>query len=334
MDMSARQLYTDALVWDSHAGFELNSERDLETLSIWRDAGVDFLSVNVGYDVWSWQRTIKALALAISWLDKHKDFQIIGTVDELDRARSAGQMAVAFDIEGMNALDGSVEMVDIYHRLGVRQMLFAYNLNNQAGGGCHDEDLGLTAFGKSVIASMNRVGMLIDCSHTGYRSTMEAMEASTDPVVFSHSNARKMWDHQRNITDEQAMACAGGGGVVGVNGIGIFVGDNDISTPSIVNHIVYYLDLIGSEHVGIGLDYFADMGDVGDLNTTLSNNEDFWPKSQYPAGGVRCAKPEQLVEIAENLLKRGCDYSEIQGVLGGNFRRVAAEVWKNPRESR
>ena len=134
-------------------------------------------------------------------------------------------MAVAFDIEGAKALNDSIEMVRIYYELGVRQMLFAYNINNAAGGGCHDEDSGLTAFGRSVVSEMNDVGMMVDCSRCGYRTTLEIMENSRDPVVFSHSNARKLWDHERNICDEQAIRCANAGGVVGVNGISQFTGD-------------------------------------------------------------------------------------------------------------
>lgn len=326
----AQEIYAGSLVWDSHAGFELNSERDLETLSVWKEAGVDFLSVNVGYDVWNWKRTIKALALARRWIDESDLFQRVGTAAEVDKARAEGRMAIAFDIEGMSALDGSTDMIYLYHSLGVRQMLFAYNLNNEAGGGCHDTDAGLTSFGRSIIGAMNNAGMLIDCSHTGYRTTMEAMEVSSDPVVFSHSNSRALRDHERNIKDDQALACAASGGVVGVNGIGIFLGVDDIRTTALIQHIQYYVDLIGIEHVGIGLDYFCSMGDAVDLNDTLVINSNFWPTSQYPDGRVSCASPVQLLEVVEHLLKRGFSEKEVRAILGGNFRRIANAVWKNP----
>ena len=183
------------LIWDAHAGFELKSVADLETLSVWKEAGVGFLSVNVGYDVVPWQNTVKALSLARDWLRETDGYRLVASAAEIDAAIAAGDMAVAFDIEGMNALDESVDMVRFYHDLGVRQMVFAYNLNNAAGGGCHDDDSGLTEFGRAVIAEMNAVGMVIDCSHCGHRTTMEAMERSRDPVVFSHSNARALRDH-------------------------------------------------------------------------------------------------------------------------------------------
>ena len=316
------------LIWDAHAGFELRSADDLATLSMWRDAGVNFLSVNVGYDVNSWQATVKALSLARDWVRTTDGYRLVGTVADIDQSIAAGQMAIAFDIEGMNALDGSIDMVRFYYELGVRQMLFAYNLNNLTGGGCHDEDIGLTDFGRAVVAEMNAVGMLVDCSHCGYRTTMEAMSCSSDPVIFSHSNARALRDHERNIQDEQAIRCAATGGVVGVNGIGYFVGTDDISTSSIVDHIDYYLDLIGADHVGIGLDYFHEAGGGPSFNETVLQNDQFWPKSQYPGDRVRCAAPAQLYEVAEEMLRRHHGEPVVRGVLGGNFRRVAGQVWK------
>ena len=332
--MTDDAVYEDALVWDAHAGFELTHERDLETLSIWRDAGVDYLSVNVGYDVRDWRATVKNLALARRWVAAKADIDLVGTVDELDRAWAAGHMAVTFDIEGMCALDGSVDMVRLYHDLGVRQMVFAYNLNNAAGGGCHDEDTGLTDFGRAVICEMNDVGMFVDCSHTGYRTTMEAMAVSEAPVIFSHSNPRALRDHERNIHDDQALACAATGGVVGVNGIGLFLGEDDISSATMAKHILHYIDLIGAKHVGIGIDYFHDTsGDPGaeddgdDFNATLGGNTDFWPPAQYPGGAVRCAAPSQMREVAAELLAQGVPSGEVQGILGGNFKRVAAQVW-------
>ncbi len=316
------------LIWDAHAGFELRTVDDLATLSIWKEAGVNFLSVNVGYDVIPWQRTVKALSLARDWVRETEGYRLTGSAAEIDRAVADGQMAVAFDIEGMNALDGTVDMVRFYYDLGVRQMVFAYNLNNAAGGGCHDEDTGLTDFGRAVVAEMNAVGMLVDCSHCGYRTTMEAMECSRDPVIFSHSNARALRDHERTIRDDQAVRCAEIGGVVGVNGINQFVGEDDISTSSIVDHIEYYLDLIGPGHVGIGLDYFHVTNDGPGFEETLSGNDRYWPKSQYSGTKVRCAAPSQIHGIGEELLRRNHPESVVEMVLGGNFRRVAGQVWK------
>ena len=325
-------IYSNALIWDAHAGFELTSERDLETLSVWKDAGINYLSVNVGYDVRDWRTTIKNLSLARRWIDKQQDIDLIGTISELDLARSKGHLAVTFDIEGMCAFDESIEMVQLYYDLGVRQIAFAYNLNNAAGGGCHDVDIGLTNFGRDVIREMNRVGMFIDCSHASYTTTMEAMEVSDSPVIFSHSNSRVIHNHERNIWDDQAIACAATGGIVGVNGIGVFLGQDDISSANMARHILHYVNLIGAKHVGIGVDYELSSLSHKDkesetFDETLADNPDFWPPEQYPGGAVSCASPLQIHEITGILLSEGLKTKEVEGILGGNFRRIAEKIW-------
>ena len=322
-------LFDDILVWDAHCGFESWPHTDLSCLHIWRDAGVDFLSVNVGYDLQPWHNTVAVLAAYRRWLDADDSFVLATSAAEVSRAKNEGKMAVAFDLEGMNALDGSLDLLHLYYDLGVRQIVFAYNRNNLAGGGCHDEDSGLTDFGRAVICEMNTLGMFIDCSHCGYRTTMEAMELSAAPVIFSHSNPRELRDHERNIFDDQAMACAETGGVVGVNGIGLFLGEDDISTETFANHVEYYLALVGPEHVGIGLDYFPEIESAGDdgFNEVLAANAHYWPQAQYPAGAVRCAPPGQLQALCDELVRRGVSDSEAAAVFGGNFLRLARQVW-------
>ena len=327
MNAAADALYADAFVWDAHAGFESWPTTDLGNLAIWRDAGVDFLSVNVGYDVQRWTDTIRVLAAYRRWFEASEDFDLAGSVADVRAARAAGRMAVAFDLEGMNALDGSLDLLHLVHALGVRQILFAYNRNGIAGGGCHDDDAGLTDFGRAAVREMNALGILVDCSHCGYRTTMEAMELSSRPVIFSHSNPRALRDHERNIRDEQALACAATGGVVGVNGIGIFLGEDDIRTPTLADHVEYLLDLVGPAHVGIGLDYFFEADVDASFQEALAGNKDFWPREQYPGGAIRCAAPSQIRELAALLLARGRGEADVRAVLGGNFLRVAGEVW-------
>jgi microsomal dipeptidase-like Zn-dependent dipeptidase len=168
----ATELIHDALIWDDHSGFDPVTNYDLEHLEDWRQAGVDYLSIDVGYDVIDWERAIKNLGAYITWLEKRPDkFLLVRRADDVLEAKKTRRMAITFDLEGMNALNGDPSLVALYYRLGVRQMLTAYNKNNLAGGGCHDKDTGLTAYGRRVIAEMNRVGMLVDCSHTGYRTS-------------------------------------------------------------------------------------------------------------------------------------------------------------------
>ena len=325
----AASLFRDALIWDDHSGFDPRPDFDLEHLEDWTRAGVNYLSINVGYDVIDWQLAVRNLASYIAWLEKRPDrFALVRHASDILEAKRSGKLAVTFDLEGMGALNGEVAMVSLYYRLGVRQMLIAYNRNNLAGGGCHDEDHGLTAFGRGVIAEMNRVGMMVDCSHTGHRTTMEVMEMATHPVIFSHSNPKGLRAHGRNIADDQIRACARTGGVIGVNGIGLFLAHRNATTATMVDCIEYVRNLVGADHVGIGLDYSPPSLDEA-LNDQLASHEDYWPASEYAGQGPsHDASPSQIRDIATMLLARGWSEPDARKVLGGNFLRVAHAVWK------
>ncbi len=327
-NQALRQLYDDTLVWDAHAGIFPSTQVDLSLVDEWPRNGANYLSINVGFDVMPWQETLATLAAYQQWLLAHADhFVLVDRIEDIDRARAAGKFAVSFDIEGMNALNNDLNMVALYHALGVRQMLFAYNLNNAAGGGCHDRDTGLTEFGRAIVAEMNRVGMIVDCSHAAYQTTMDIMQESSAPVVFSHSNPRAVWDHERNIRDDQIRACAATGGVIGLNGMGIFLGENDIGVDTLLKHLRYVSDLVGPEHIGFGFDYSPQMElDIGDI---LRSRPDFWPAGQqYDTRGIKHAGPDLLPALVEKMSRTGFAEDEIRGFLGENFRRVAARAWQ------
>jgi membrane dipeptidase len=183
-------------------------------------------------------------------------------------------------------------------------------------------EIGLTEFGKDVIREMNRVGMVVDLSHMSYRATLEACEVSRAPVIFSHSNPNGLRQHARNITDEQIKACAKTGGVVGINGIGDFLGGT--SSEMIVQNIEYVMDLIGPEHVGLGLDYVIDKQELIEY---VEGHPDIFPPDKM-GDVLSFVEPEQFPEFTELLYQKGYREQIIRGILGENFLRVAEQVWK------
>ena len=313
--------------WEQHCCLPLQPECDVDPLLRYLEAGVSYLSVNVGFAPHDIEATMRVLS---SWrrqvLRKSESFALATTVDDVLAAQQEGRLAVGFDLEDSNPLGGEIGMVQAYYDLGVRSMLLTYNGENQAGFGCHAaNDTGLTSFGCAVVDEMNVVGMMVDVSHCGYRTSMDALERSASPVIFSHSSMRAVWDHERNIRDDQARACAATGGVVGINGVGIFLGDNDISVQAMVRHIDYAVELIGPAHVGIGTDYVFDNND---LNRELAENPQIFPETYRRAGRIDFFPPEQLVPLEAELFSRGYPAADIAAIMGGNFLRVARQVWK------
>ncbi len=314
----ARTVHGESIVWDAHACLPLIPGHSMEALERHRAAGVTFVSVNVGMDMNPIAQVLRVIAGFRAWLEEHSDhFLLAGSVADVERTKREGKLAVAFDLEGSVMLEDDPAMVRLYHDLGVRQIHLAYNRDNSVAGGCHGSDVPLTPLGRRVVEAINRAGLLMDCSHSGYRTSMEIMERSTRPVIFSHSG---------NITDDHIDACARTGGVVAINGIGIFLGDNDTSVETLLRHVDYVVGRIGAEHVGLGLDYmFGELS--GDLPPG-SRSEEWWPPgNEYDLDDLRTVPPERFPAITEGLLARGYAEGDVRRILGGNMCRVASASW-------
>ena len=322
---AAASLIERSLAWDCHGCMPLRPDdtKFLPQLSRYRKAGFRVVGLNVGFDALPWHETLRMLANFRAWIAAHPDhYSLVGSAADLLRLN--GRLGVFFDIEGGCALNGQLSMVELYRDLGVRWMLMAYNKNNDLGGGCQDDDQGLTPFGKKVVREMERVGMTVCCSHTGYKTTLDVMRIATKPVIFSHSNPLGVWSHKRNIRDEVIKACADTGGVVGVNGIGLFLGENDNRSATVAAHIDYVAQQVGADHVGIGLDYVFD---TAELDQYLKSHPELFPASGGYDAGMRMVRPEQLSGIVRALAARGYKASELKKIIGGNFARVARATW-------
>lgn len=319
-----------SIVWDNHTCMPLrpHDEKFLPQLERFRETGVTVVGINVGFGEQGVEPHIRMLAHFRRWLLARPDqYMLIERADDVQRAKDSGRLGVFFDIEGANAIADQLSLVQLYYDLGVRWMLMAYNLSNRVGGGCMEPDGGLTAFGEQVIAEMERVGMIVCCSHTGERTVLEVIERSRNPVIFSHSNPRALWEHPRNVRDHIIRACAAKGGVVGINGVGAFLGANDTRSETLARHIDYVARLAGIDHVALGLDYVFDNDELLEYlkSRPAMFGQDAKTLEQYACDFVA---PEQIPEIVSCLTAMGYADADVQRVLGLNLLRVARAVWK------
>jgi membrane dipeptidase len=313
----------DRLIWDNHACMPLRTDAQfLPELHRIRQAGVSVIVLNVMFDnIMPWHEGMKVLSFMRHWvLERKESFLLIDSVADIDEAKRSNRLGIAFDIEGMKALDGNVSMVKTYRDLGVKWMLIAYNRNNEAGGGCMDDDAGLSTFGRDVIREMERVGMGLCCSHTGERTTLEAIEWSRNPVMLTHSNPRALVDHARCIRDNVMVACAAKGGTIGITGYGSFLQNGDSSAENYFKHVDYAVQLIGPEHVTLASDFVFDREELASfLANPLLGAQRSVPSMFDPAG---------FPDLANYMLRAGYSGSDVGSIMGGNLYRLAQQVWK------
>jgi membrane dipeptidase len=221
-------------------------------------------------------------------------------------------------------------MVALFAALGVRQMHFAYNRNNAVAGGCHDVPQGLTPLGLQMVQAVNAAGVLMDCAHAGCLCSLEIMAASSKPVVFSHANPLALVEHGRNITDEQIRACAATGGVVCISGVSVFLGNPKPTVHDVARHAAYVVDLVGVQHVGIGLDYGWTQAGLDDTPPGDFDPSYWWPQAAgYGNGiaGISYVPQDTWSRLDAALQATGLTADEAALVMGGNMHRVAQQVW-------
>jgi membrane dipeptidase len=329
----ARRLIDAVPAWDHHACMPLRPHDSsfLPQLARHKAAGFDAVTLNIGFGEQGPEEHLRMLAALRHWvLARPDEYLLLLEPDDVERARASGRLAVGFDIEGANAIGDQLSLIQLYRDLGVSWMLMAYNVPNRVGGGCQSDDNGLTPFGRAVLAEMERVGMQVCVSHTGHRTVRDVFEHATRPVIFSHSNCAALHAHPRNIPDALIRACAATGGVVGLNGVGIFLGANDTASATYARHVDHVVQLVGPAHVSIALDMVFDTGELEDYIDRM--------RATFPPGlgyelGARFVQPEQLEDIVTVLQGWGYRDEDLAALLGGNLMRLARTVWK-PRATR
>ncbi len=254
------------------------------------------------------KRTLQLLDSLHQELDANQDtLKLILSTEDITSAQSNDQVGVLISIEGGEALEGDLACLRMYHRMGVRAVGLTWNERNQIAEGVGEcrSGGGLTDFGVSVVAEMNRLGMIVDVSHMSVPGYFDVLAVSQHPIIASHSNAYAVCSHVRNLTDRQIRALAENGGVMGINFAPQFLVDHGrADLDDVVRHIDYIVDLLGnSQHVGLG-------GDLDGIGKTPAGLED---ASKYPA-------------LTDALLLRGYGEQDLINILGQNHLRVIRTV--------
>lgn len=266
--------------------------------------------------------------------------------EDIVKAKEEGKVGVIIGAQSCdfilhNDIDASVK---VFYDAGLRVMQIAYNHRSFAADGCYTgTNAGITNDGRKMIRAMQKYGITVDLSHVGELSTLEAMDMSERPMIFSHSNPKGLFQHARNITDEQAKKCAALGGVIGVTSypVTLWDGEHFPTIDTMVDCIDYYADLIGIDHIGLGLDTNATIGayehrKIIYFSKLIKEREgkDSLAYKSFEAGRGylgECLEGmmnmANMVNITEHLLKRGYREEDIRKILGLNWLRVFKETW-------
>ncbi|MFC4766384.1 dipeptidase [Effusibacillus consociatus] len=178
------------------------------------------------------------------------------TYKDLETNLRAGRKSAILSVEGADFLTGDLRHLRILYSLGVRAMGLTWNHANSIASGVGEEiDTGLTPFGREVVREMNRLGMVIDVSHMAPKGVEGVLEASSKPVIASHSNAKSIYNHRRNLNDDQIRQIAAKGGVIGVTFVPYFIGEGEVGISHLLQHIDHMLSVGGEDHVGLGSDF-------------------------------------------------------------------------------
>ncbi|MEU6485405.1 membrane dipeptidase [Streptomyces sp. NPDC046887] len=242
----------------------------------------------------------------------------------IDAALAEGKVALVLALESAPGIDASVELLPTLFRLGVRIASLAHWGRTPFADGSREDATGsrLTAPGVQALREMERLGMLFDISHLGASGVAHVLELATKPLIATHSCARALRDHHRNLTDEQIRGVAATGGVVCVNFVPDFLTDDQakVGTDRIADHIEHLVSVAGIDHVGLGSDFVREvMADVTPPCCESPDDED--PMFDFPG----LEGPAGMPLVTEALVRRGLPEPDILKILGGNTRRLMAE---------
>jgi membrane dipeptidase len=257
------------------------------------------------------------------YVRERNDTILVRQVADIERAKAEGKLGLILHCQGTALIEDEIDLVDAYHQAGLRIVQLCYNTKNLVGDGASERtDCGLSYFGVKLIERLNALGMIVDCSHTGHRTSMEAVEVSTAPVIISHANARAVQDNGRNVSDELIRAVAESGGVVGTVGFPAFLTWEEQPTlDQFIDDIAYKANLVGIDHTGIGIDYYEGQHPIQDDAAATARYErrlaqGQWRAEDYPPPPYKFPQgietPRTLLRLTERLVERGFSEEDIR----------------------
>jgi len=286
-----------------------------------------------GDPYFTYEGTIRDISGWVCRFDRLQEVYIkVTRAEDIRTAKKEGKVGVIMNFQNSTQISNDLAKLDFFHDLGIRIIQLTYNLRNLVGDGCTERtDCGLSRFGVDLVARMNTLGMVVDLSHCGYKTTMDAIETSKKPVSFTHTNCRSLHDHPRNKTDEQISALAEKEGYMGLTCHPMFLGGKSTSIlNNLLDHIEYAVNLVGINHIGIGSD-FVGLRHYPDAIMVKSIREDLPAQGWRDEDGVKTwkgfkAAMERLehwnmeyVNIIRGLISRGYSDREVKKIVGGNF---------------
>jgi membrane dipeptidase len=298
------------------------------------DGGPAAISMIRSHTSWSWDDAVSDIGMRqCDWA--HQGLvRPVRRLDDVYAAKAEDAVGVVLTLESCSPIGNDVDRLDILFGLGVRLMGLVYSESNLLGGGLADTgDAGLTSFGRQVVQRMNKLGMLVDVSHCGDRTSLDAMEVSESPVLITHAGARSLWSSARMKPDEVIKACAATGGVIGIEAAPhttLTMQDRRHSLDTVMAHVEYCIDLVGVEHVALGPD--TNFGDHVAWHQVFSSafgaSAEGAPEYEEVEFVRGCENPREAVpNMVRWLLEHGYSDEDVEKIASGNVLRILGEVW-------
>jgi len=291
------------------------------------------IGITVNYEGWmDFKDALLNFGTLYSEIEVNSDkLLLVETVADIEQAKREGKVGVIMGFQDGRPMEHDLGMVRVLHKLGLRISGLTYQRKNYFADGCGERtDSGLSTLGVQLVEEMNRLGIVVDLTHTGQASSLDTIEVSEHPVICSHNGAKGIYDHFRNSSDELLKALGKKGGVNCVSTFSPFLRERGslegTTLEDTLNHIDYIVDLIGVDHVGVGLDSTPDTRTPGQAGTMATKYPEFdWGKFEHRYA-IKTISDIQY--LTHGLVVRGYSDSDIEKILGGNLMRVFNTVWK------